>query len=170
MNIKCVKEVKRFHFLRGKMVYHDWNKCTGDFRFYLTFEFCRINLRYYLFGKELPFGTSIFIKQLIDWFNVVKGTVWYLPFLELKLIEVKYHYSSPDTKKLISFSMGATDKNSRCIPSLLNNRIIEFDTAFVNNQKLLGYEGEIYPEQNNGFNVIPEIDNTELKKTSLVLN
>ena len=160
MNIKCVKEADRFHFLRGKMVYHDWEKCVGDFKYHLTFAFCRVNMRYYLFGKQLPFGSSIFIREKINWYDVVKGTVWYVPPLELRLVEVKFHFSSPETEKLISFSMSASDKNPRCIPSLLDGRIIEFDTAFTNTQKLSDgaetWAGEIYPEQNRGFNIVGE--------------
>ncbi len=162
--MKCTSEAKRFHLLHGKVIYHNWQKCVGNFQYHLTFEFCRINSRYTLFRKELPFGQSIFISQIIDWFKITKGTIWYLPFIHLKLIEVKYHFSSPDTDKLISFSMSPTDKNPKCIPSTLNNRIIQFKTAYTNDQHLEGYKGEIYPSQDKDFTLIQKLPSWDNSK------
>lgn len=176
-DIKWVKECKRFgRNKKGKFCYHAWLKGTGNFQYHLTFQFCRIQFRYALFGFEipfinkkieliLPFGTSIFVKQNVYWYNVEKSTVWYIPFLHLSFIEMKIHYSSPDTDKLISFSVSGFDKNPKDNPADLDNRIIEFTTAFANNQRLMGYSGEIYPSQDKSFKVLKELYTPEEKKS-----
>ncbi len=175
-NIKCVKECGIYGKSQGKRCYHDWQKCVGDFKFHLSFAFCRIQYRVSLFdytvpfiGKKieilLPFGVSIFIKQIVYGYLPEDSTIWYLPFLKLKYIETKYHYTSTNTdNKLISFSVGKHDFGNKVNPADLDNRIILFKTAFVNNQKLRGYSGEIYPEQDSSFELLKELHTPAEKK------
>ena len=176
-NIVCTDECKRFgKNTEGKRCYHNWQKCVGNFVCHLEFQFCRIQYRVVMFdfklpfvGKhisvELPFGISVFVKQEIMAHTPLSGSVWYLPFLKLRFVEVKYHYSTPGTDKLVSFSAGPKDYGNKVAPADLDNRIIEFKTAFTNNQKLLGYSGEIYPEQDKDFLLLKELHTPEEKKT-----
>ena len=57
-------------------------------------------------------------------------------------------------KKGTNFPVGSkNDKNTYNIEKL-DGKTIEFNTAFADNQKLLNYPGELYPEQNKSFKVL----------------
>lgn len=151
--IICKKEVKRFRIGKKGLSYHNWIKCVGLREYKLKFEFMRINSRVYLLGKRLPLGFSYFISKAIPFKDFIKQTVWYMPFIIIKPFEAKYHYSNPNTPLLISFSVSNSDINKINVSDLDNKRI-KFNVSYNNDQKLLKWNGELYPSENSVFKEI----------------